>query len=51
MKSEPEIVALCEQRLAAFVRDFLAKQPGVERVPAITISYGPLPASKGTRVQ
>ncbi len=51
MKSEPEIVALCEQRLAAFVRDFLARQPGVERVPAITISYGPLPASKGTRVQ
>jgi hypothetical protein len=34
-----EIVALCERTLTAFLHDFLAKQPGVERVPAITVSY------------
>ena len=39
MQGDAEIVALCERTLTAFLRDFLAKQPGVERVPAITVSY------------
>ena len=39
MQSDAEIVALCERTLTAFLHDFLAKQPGVERVPAITVSY------------
>jgi hypothetical protein len=45
-----EIVALCEKRLTAFLRDFLAKQPGVKHVPAITVSYAP-PATPGAHVQ
>jgi len=39
MQSDAEIVAMCERTLTAFLHDFLAKQPGVERVPAITVSY------------
>ena len=39
MEGDAEIVALCERTLTAFLHDFLAKQPGVERVPAITVSY------------
>src|SRR6476619_8276668 len=39
MQSDAEIVALCERTLTAFLHDFLAKQPGVERVPALTASY------------
>jgi hypothetical protein len=39
MASDPEIVALCEKRLIAFLRDFLAKQPGVRIVPSITVAY------------
>ena len=39
MQGDAEIVALCERTLTAFLHDFLAKQPGVERVPAITVSY------------
>jgi len=39
MQGDAEIVALCEKTLTAFLHDFLAKQPGVERVPAITVSY------------
>jgi hypothetical protein len=51
MKSDPEVVALCEQRLIAFLHDFLAKQPGVERVPAITVSYARPAAPEGRRAQ
>ena len=39
LQGDAEIVALCERTLTAFLHDFLAKQPGVERVPAITVSY------------
>ena len=39
MQSDAEIVATCEKSLTEFLHDFLAKQPGVERVPAITVSY------------
>jgi hypothetical protein len=39
MQSDAEIVALCERTLTAFLHDVLAKQPGLERVPAITVSY------------
>ncbi|MGV3654544.1 MAG: hypothetical protein ACO1N5_10010 [Noviherbaspirillum sp.] len=39
MASDEAIVALCEKKLIAFVQDFLARQPGVNRVPAITVSY------------
>jgi hypothetical protein len=39
MQGDPEVVALCERTLIGFLHDFLAKQPGVERVPAITVSY------------
>lgn len=39
MASEEAIVALCEKKMIAFLRDFLAKQPGVKMVPGITISY------------
>lgn len=33
------VVALCEKRLLAFLRDFLAKQPGVKHILNITILY------------
>ena len=39
MASDPEILALCEKQLIAFLRDFLAKQPGVNIVPSITVAY------------
>ncbi|HEX4325664.1 MAG TPA: hypothetical protein VH105_02540 [Burkholderiales bacterium] len=39
MELKPEVVALCEKKLIAFLRDFLAKQPGVKLVPQITIVY------------
>ena len=39
MQSDNEIVAACEKALTAFLHDFLVKQPGVERVPAIAVSY------------
>jgi len=45
LQSDEEIVALCEKRLTAFLHDFLAKQPGVKQVPAISVSYtSPRPA-------
>lgn len=50
MASDAEIMALCEKKLIGLLRDFLAKQPGVEHVPAITVSYAPRSA-KGSRVQ
>jgi hypothetical protein len=39
LASDPAVVALCEKRLAAFLHDFLAKQPGVKIVPQITVTY------------
>jgi hypothetical protein len=39
LQDDPAIVAMCERQLVAFLRDFLARQPGVERVPAITVTY------------
>jgi hypothetical protein len=50
LQSDEEIVALCEKRLTAFLRDFLAKQPGVKHVPTIAVSYTP-PAIPGTQAQ
>lgn len=39
MAADDAIVALCEKRLVAFLHQFLAKQPGVKVVPAITVAY------------
>lgn len=39
MTIKPEVMALCEKQLIAFLRDFLAKQPGVKFVPQITVVY------------
>jgi hypothetical protein len=39
MASEEAIVALCEKKLSAFFREFLSRQPGVKKVPGITVTY------------
>jgi len=39
LAADEAVVALCEKKLVAFLRDFFAKQPGVKHVPNITISY------------
>ena len=39
LAADEAVVALCEKKLLAFLRDFLAKQPGVKHIPNITISY------------
>jgi hypothetical protein len=39
LASEPAIVALCEKQLRAFLRDFLARQPGVRLIPDIEVVY------------
>ena len=39
LAAEPAVVALCEKKLTEFLRDFLAKQPGVTVVPHIRIAY------------
>ena len=44
MARDDAVVALCEKSLVAFLRDFLAKQPGVKHVPAITVRYRESPA-------
>lgn len=44
MAQDDAIVALCAKSLVAFLRDFLAKQPGVKHVPAITVRYRVSPA-------
>ena len=36
---EPAVIALSEKMLGTFLRDFLAKQPGVKLVPAIMFAY------------
>lgn len=43
MLASPEIAALCEKQLIAFVADFLARQPGVTRVPHIVVTRWPAP--------
>ena len=44
MAQDDAIVALCEKSPVAFPQDFLAKQPGVKHVPAITVRYRESPA-------
>lgn len=39
MAAEEAIVALCEKKIIAFLADFLSRQPGVRRVPNITVAY------------
>lgn len=39
LASDEAIKALCEKKLAEFLRNFLAKQPGVSVVPDITVAY------------
>lgn len=39
LAADEAVVALCEKKLVAFLHDFFAKQPGVARIPNITISY------------
>jgi hypothetical protein len=39
LAADDAVVALCEKKLVAFLHDFFAKQPGVARIPNITISY------------
>lgn len=39
MASSPDVVALCEKQLIAFLKAFLKKQPGVRMVPNIEIVY------------
>ena len=39
LASDPAVIALCEKKLTEFLRDFLAKQPGVVAVPHIRIAY------------
>jgi hypothetical protein len=45
MLASPEVVALCEKQLIAFVADFLARQPGVTRVPHIVVTRRPAVAA------
>jgi hypothetical protein len=39
LAKDEAIKALCEKRLIDFLRDFLAKHPGVKVVPNITVAY------------
>ena len=39
IKNDAEVIALCEKKLAEFLRDFLAKQPGVRVAPVIKFAY------------
>lgn len=39
MEQKPEITALCEKKLIAFLHDFLSRQPGVKYVPQIRVVY------------
>lgn len=39
LAADEAVIALCEKKLTAFLKDFLAKQPGVKHIPNITISY------------
>lgn len=37
--ADPAVTAVCAQRLAAFLRAFLAKQPGAGTPPTIRFAY------------
>lgn len=39
LKSDEAVIALCEKKLAEFLRDFLAKQPNVGVIPVIKFAY------------
>lgn len=39
IQSDEAVIALCEKKLGAFLRDFLAKQPNVKIVPVIKFVY------------
>ncbi len=39
IQQEEAVIALCEKHLAAFLRDFLSRQPNVAVVPAIRFVY------------
>ncbi len=39
LRNDEAVIALCEKKLAEFLRDFLAKQPNVGVVPVIRIAY------------
>jgi hypothetical protein len=39
IKNDEAVIALCEKKLAEFLRGFLAKQPNVKAVPAIRFAY------------
>lgn len=39
LKNDEAVIALCEKKLAEFLRDFLAKQPDVRVVPVIKFAY------------
>jgi len=39
IKNDEAVIALCEKKLAEFLRDFLAKQPDVKVVPVIRFAY------------
>lgn len=41
LASNEAVIALCEKKLIAFLKDFLAKQSGVTKVPNITVTYKP----------
>jgi hypothetical protein len=39
LKNDEAVIALCEKKLADFLRDFLAKQPNVRVIPVIKFAY------------
>ena len=39
LKNEAAVIALCEKKLADFLRDFLSKQPKVGVIPTIKVAY------------
>ena len=39
IEKDEAVIALCEKKLGEFLRDFLAKQPNVKVIPAISFVY------------
>lgn len=39
LAQDPAVIALCEKKLIEFLRSFLAKQPGVTKIPDIRVVY------------
>jgi hypothetical protein len=39
IQNDEVVIALCEKKLAEFLRNFLAKQPNVDIIPSIRIAY------------